>query len=88
MHTASYYLFGHNTRFNLKAHATRAQAKVLEDKEKALYKRFGANNYEEFLSIIRQLFDSDVTQDRDVLSSFAPGQLEQDFDNAVAGYLN
>lgn len=88
VHTASYYLFGHNTRFDLKAHSTKAQATVLEGKEMTLYKRFGANNYEEFLSIIKQLFSAETAQDREVLASFSPEQLEKDFDTVVAGYLN
>lgn len=88
VHTASYYLFGHNTHFKLANHKTKAQAEVQERKEMALYKRFGANSYEEFIQIIKALFTPDFERDKEILASFSPASIEQDFEHFRTGALS
>lgn len=52
LHTASYYLFGHNTRFKLSDHKTKGRIEILRANEESLYRKFGVNTYEEFIAII------------------------------------
>jgi hypothetical protein len=52
LHTASYYLFGHNTKFKLSEHGTKGRIEVLRANEESLYRKFGVGTYEEFIAII------------------------------------
>lgn len=88
VHTAAYYLFGHNTHFHLAQHNSLADAEVQAGKEKALYKRFGANSYLEFITIIRKLFAPGFEKDREILASFAPESIEKDFETFRTGALS
>lgn len=88
VHTSAYYLFGHNTHFHLSQHQSLADAEVQASKELALYNRFGANNYFEFITIIRNLFTPGFEKDREILASFAPDAIEKDFENFRTGTLS
>lgn len=88
VHTSSYYFFGHNTHFYLADHASLAEAEVQRQKELSLYRNFGANNYTEFIAIIRKLFTPEFAKDRDILASFAPDNIEKDFEKFRTGALS
>ena len=51
-----------------------SEINFLEGKEKALYRKIGVNNYDDFIDRIRSLFNS-VAKDREVLTRFSAANL-------------
>ena len=85
VHTSAHYLFGHETHFKLSEHATLGDIANLQAKEQALYNKFQASNYQQFIKIIQQLVASE--KDRQILASFEPETLDKEFEGVRSGYL-
>jgi hypothetical protein len=91
LHTHSGYAKGAiNKNFLADIHAGKesvdSKIERVERKEEQLYKQFNCNNYNEFLSTLRSLFDE---KDRAVIKRFEANSLSQDLERFASktGYL-
>ena len=74
LHTSSHYATNLiNLNLSSESHS-KSDISNLRAKEMALYKRFGASSYEEFIQKIRELFNS---RDREIIQNFEANKLQK-----------
>lgn len=64
---------------NLRKNEVSSVVTILEEKERALYNKFGASNYEDFRDKIR-IFFKETGNDKEVLARFSANNLEKELD--------